>query len=652
MAARADDAGATGSSGPGHTSSEPRATRGSRALRAAAAGLFAAAMLVGAGAVERAVASSPPLATPTVGVLRDGSDVPPVASYTLVAKLNPVAHTIDGEGTLRFSNVSSVPLSEMYVHLYLNGFDGPDTVFMRRDGAGFRGTSSLASTGHIDVQRFFVREMGEDVWPARPETDGDPRDRTDIRVPLPRPIAPGETIHVDLRFVSKLPSVYLRTGFAGSFHMAGQWFPKVAKLDHDGRWVHFPFERFSEFYADFGDYDVTVDVPEGFVVGATGAMVEESAKDGRRARRFVEHAIHDFSFVAWDRFREIVEDADGVALRCLFPPGYEADAARELASARAGLAHFGRAYGPYPYHQLTLVHPPEEASEAGGMEYPTLITTGGPFWLAHSGTRAIELLTLHELAHQWFYGLVATNENAWPFLDEGLTTFAAGEAAGALYGEHPLTALLPISVPAGERIYARNVASHAPIAGPASSFPTGSDYARLVYYRTATLLRTLDRVYPGVTTRALAAYARRQRFEHPGPNELIAAFAEAGGARPAEALRAALFDRASIDVTVEPFDRATHEVVVRRDGDLALPVDIDVTDVNGTTRRITWDGVGRSTTVRSELPIASVLADPDGKLLLDEDLLDDGFALDQPLAPRTLFASAFAAGVLASGVLP
>src|SRR4029077_5379508 len=117
----------------------------------------------------------------------------------------------------------------------------------------------------------------------------------------------------------------------------------------------------------------------------------------------------------WDAWRTRSETIEGVLVTILFPRGCDSDAARELATIRFALPHFGERYGPYPYGVLTLVHPPESAAEAGGMEYPTLITTGGPRD-GPSGINVPEIYTVHEFGHQYFYGLFASDEVTWPFL--------------------------------------------------------------------------------------------------------------------------------------------------------------------------------------------------------------------------------------------
>ena len=585
----------------------------------------------------------------------------PVASYTLRARLDPVAHLVHGEGTLTWRNTSRVPQQELYVHLYLNAFESERSVFLRTPYEGFRGAPAPGEHGSIDVTRFAVREMeGRHVWPeGRPTTPGDPDDRTDIRVPLPRPVAPGEQITIDLAWDAHLPRIALRTGHFGSFHLVAQWFPKVARLEPDGRWAHFPFHRLSEFYADFGAYDVTIDTPDTYLVGATGRLVAESRAAARIERRFVQDDVHDFAFAAWDRFRELTATTDdGIAIRALYPPGEEDAAALEVDIARFGLAHFGALLGPYPYRTLTIVHPPAGADEAGGMEYPTLITTGGAWDRPFTGGRGLASLTLHELAHQWFQGMVATDEHRYPYLDEGLTTWAELDALRARYGASTAARLpgLDLDLTAIHRAGALITGPDGPIARPATEFQSGLEYGGLVYTRMSTLIDTLARVHGEETIRgAIAHYARAHRFAHPGPDDLIASIRAAAGDSAAAALRTALFEGARVDYLVAELSPAHDYALVRRRGDLAFPVDIDLHAADGTTHRVRWDAAERAARIpyTGDSHLVAAVIDPDHRVLLDEDLTNNARRLDRAwIAPRVLERATFAAGALLWALTP
>lgn len=603
-----------------------------------------------------------------------------VVDYELFAFLDARAHEVRGEGTITWKNSSRVPQRELWLHLYLNGFKNDATLFARTSSHHPPG----GDWGFIDVTKLVDRASGADLWPGRDATSpGDPADETDIRVPLPRDVAPGESLTLDVAWVSRLPALTSRTGFVGSFFMVAQWFPKVARLEPDGRWAHFPFHGLTEFYADFGRYDVTLDTPAGYVVGATGVMKEEREAADRGVRRFVQDDVHDFAFTAWNGYEKRSVDAGGVNLEILFPPDLEEVADVELRAASFGLQHMGALFGPYPYPKLTIVHTPAVGNAAGGMEYPTLITTRGSWYAPLLGSRTLELVTLHELAHQWFYGLVATNENAHPFLDEGLASYAEAITGGAYLGSGSLYDGLGVRISdqAFHRVGATAVAGEAPIAAAVPEFTSQGDYGALVYYRAATLLSTFARVWgEEPVNRAIGLYARRHRFGHPGPEDLVLAVREVLGDEPANTLRAALFDRGTVDYLVETVERGRsgpHQgvfgdpkaptatppedaspgatVVVRRLGSLVFPVDIELWLTNGEKLRVRWDArefVGRIP-VEAGARIAAVVIDPDHTVLLDPDLENNAWrAQPGSFAPRVFERASLAGGTLAGAVLP
>ncbi len=477
----------------------------------------------------------------------------------------------------------------------------------------------------------------------------------------------------------------LRTGYAGGFHLAGQWFPKLARLTPEGVFVHFPFHPQAEFYADFGDYDVTLDVPADVVVGATGERIESRLAGDRRVERYRATAVHDFAFTAWSDFRESATTIDGVAVRVLFPPGHERNAEDTLDAVSFALPRASARYGRYPYPTLTVVHPPMMAAQAGGMEYPTLITTGGLALSGLLGDRAIQAVTVHELLHQWFYGLVATDEARFPFLDEGVTSYAEqrlldeGWGPGSVFSGFGLE----LSATALGRAFAAERGEDASLALPAGEFPGFRTLAALVYSRTATVLETLARVYGRAELeRGLGRYAKTERFQHPTPNDFVAALEAELGSDAARVLEQCLHQRGHVNYLVRDLQNALERTpggvfdeqgtrttvlegtavperyrgraVVVRHGSLELPVDVELVDERGNRTRQHWDGQGSFHVVeyRGEAPLAYVIVNPDRRVLLDDDLFDNAAAARADYPTRVLERTTYAFGLLVSLVGP
>lgn len=591
----------------------------------------------------------------------------PVASYALSARLDEATHTVHAEGTLTWRNTSRVSVSELYFHLYLNAFEHARTLFNRSPFTRARSGRRPRRWGKVELTRLVARELGgaDLLGSLEPHSPGDPLDATDRRLPLPRPVQSGETLTLELAWDAVLPDIVERTGVSRDFHFVGQWFPKLARLEPDGSWAHFPFHPHAEFYADFGDYDVTLDVAEEMVVGATGRRVAEHVEGGRRTLRQRAESVHDFAWAAWPGFERRDERIGEVAVHLLYPPGHATNAERTLAALRFGLPFFAAAYGEYPYPDLTVVHPPAFAAPAGGMEYPTLITTGGP-WHQPYWSRAVELVTLHELGHQWFYGLLASNEPRWPFLDEGLNSYAETRASEGLFGASSASDLAGVELSAIALHRASMLLGEhdAPIARPASEFVDFVELGALAYSRPALLLRTLGNVYgPERLARALRSYAERFRFGHPTPDDLLGVIEDEVGAQAATNLRGALFHGHGVNYSVRDVRSVRREpaasgdvesrVVIHRHGELQFPVQVVLITSSGERLTRSWDGAGRDAVLShvGDHPVTAVRLDPDDAILVDENLLDNAWrrAPATPLASieRVLFAFQLLLGGLA-----
>ncbi|MHC4958509.1 MAG: M1 family metallopeptidase [Planctomycetota bacterium] len=330
---------------------------------------------------------------------------------------------------------------------------------------------------------------GKDLWKegtmryVSPD-DGNRKDRTLAQVTLPQPVPPGETITLRIEFLSRLPRVQHRTGWSGDpdkpdslFFMVAQWFPKIAVLRRgpDGRshWNARQFHRNSEFFSDYGVYKVSLRAPSGFVIGATGRRISGPLDNGDGTVTVIHEQadVHDFAWTAsphfdvhesiwsFDRFLDEAPEAMAgnirelwqrtarhlgvepdaikpqreVTMRLLLQPDHDRVAARFRNSAGASLACYGLWFGEYPYDVLTVVDPPEGGGAAGGMEYPTLITVWGDR-TAPDYRRGMEGVTIHEFGHQYFYGLLGSNEFDEAWLDEGFTSFTTSRVSDVAYG--------------------------------------------------------------------------------------------------------------------------------------------------------------------------------------------------------------------------
>ena len=483
-----------------------------------------------------------------------------VASYRISADLDPVKHRIAAREQLIWRNRSDRTIGSVYLHLYLNAFEGAGSTFyteQRNLGFGFRSEvpTKDGEWGHTQLGQ--ITQDGRAVtWRFVHPDNGPASDHTVVRLDLPVPVAAGSQTTINIDFIDQLPRVVARTGYFGSFHLVGQWFPKIGVLELAGergatapRWNVHELHAHSEFYADFGSYDVSLTVPLGYTVGATGEEVgKPSGKNGKMTHRFVQDDVHDFAWTADKRTAAPLlgtyrgPGSPAVTVRVLFPPEYANNAAPALKATIDSLRYFSRTLGPYPYRTVTVVIPPYNAGEAGGMEYPTFFTAEGYSDVTPSTMDAynLDFVTIHEFGHGYFYGILASNEFEEPMLDEGLNQYwdlrMLLERKQPMPVGNSLMRRVGLSTSFGlfeaERIGASN-ADPADALGNNTWDRYSSGSYGSVYSRTATLMHDLEAHLGKATTeRAFKEYYRRWRFRHPDIADLQQTLAEVSG-RPA-----------------------------------------------------------------------------------------------------------------------
>ncbi|MEG3048746.1 MAG: M1 family metallopeptidase, partial [Thermomonas sp.] len=480
------------------------------------------------------------------------------ASYSIDAELDPVKHTIDGKQVLTWRNRSTQPVCSLYLHLYLNGFDGPGSTFMTEQRASESGFRSNVDTKDGEFGFIRLDKVVQDGAAAKwtfVQPDGGPKtDRSVVRIDLPHPVAAGATTSLDIDFFNQLPRVVARTGYYGTFHLVAQWFPKVAVLELPGergatapRWNAHEFHLHSEFYADFGSYDVRITVPKGYTVGSTGALTGTPVeKAGKVTHRYVQHDVHDFAWTADNRYaKPLVKTWNGpngpVQVSVLYTPDYASNAEPVLQATIDSLDYFSKTLGGYPYGTATAVVPPYGADEAGGMEYPTFFTADstGQDEPGTLGRFALDFVTVHEFGHGYFYGILASNEFEEPMLDEGMNEYWDQRMMTARKQDLILTTPWLKALGIGTRMTPFQMERlGASLGDPADPLGDNS-WARLssgsygtVYSRTATVMRQIEAlVGTPAMERGMKLYYERWKFRHPSLADLREALAEGTGRR-------------------------------------------------------------------------------------------------------------------------
>jgi len=313
-------------------------------------------------------------------------------------------------------------------------------------------------------------------------------------------------------------------------------------------------------------------------------------------------------------------------------------------------------YGPYPYAQITVVDPPHGAMEAGGMEYPTFITGDTAWWAPKGQVEVPEGVTEHEFGHQYWYGMVATNEfeNAW--LDEGINSYTEVKVMGSLYGKN--TSVLnwlgaQMGDAATQRMSYLGVAETDSLSRPSYRDMSMGAYGGVTYGKAATMLMTLENVVgEQMLQKALRAYFMKYRFTHPTQEDFLRTVNEVAGedlnwywqqavygtqvldykVLKAESTRVDWADKNAPD---EKKGETLYEtnVLLQRVGDFILPVTAEIKFDNGQTIRERWVGVERwkRFVYLKKAKVLSVEIDPDHQITMDRNYLNNSISTESHL---------------------
>ena len=595
------------------------------------------------------------------------------ANYEIWASLAPASRGMSGREVITWRNITTKPATELQFHLYWNAWKNNRSTWLREASLG--AGRNLApprdeDRGHIDVTSVWLLDGERWRDPAQKivitsdltsskhfiaPDDGNPDDETVMAVPLPQPVVPGAEITIDVRWTAHVPRTFARTGAIGNFFFIAQWFPKLGVLQDEG-WNCHQFHPSTEFFSDYGVYDVRLTVPMRWVIGATGVRLPGGniCEDADCAEHhFYQEDVHDF---AWTTSPDFIERSarfehptlPPVDMRLLLQPEHAAQAERHFAATRAALKYYGEWYGAYPYGHITIVDPAYQ-SGAGGMEYPTLFTAGTRWWIANGVTQP-EGVTVHEAGHQFWYGIVGNNEFEDAWMDEGFNTFSTARTVWQVfnpnyYAQRYFGGFVPYVFKDivleretdgnGLRSYRAVAKSDVPATPSYRYFPASG--GGITYSKTALWLNTMERWlgWP-MLQQIMAAHFAKWKFKHPKPNDffdIANAVAERDLGRYFEQVYRSsnVFDYGVQDLqSVPEGGRFKTKVVARRYGEAILPVDVRVTFTNGEIVTEQWDGRDRWKLYSYERAAAarSAQVDPDHVLLLDVNVTNNSRTLE------------------------
>ncbi len=480
---------------------------------------------------------------------------PRATGYRISAKLDTDSHIIAGKEKIYFLNTSNKAIQSIQIHLFLNAFASNQTP-MAKEIAPLRNmlkvqvnrkTIGYCRILHLTVNFASMLHTLE-------------INNTVATFALPYPLKPGESTLIEIEFETRLPRLVVRSGYAGTFHMIAQWFPKLGVLKKDGSWDCPQYGGNGEFFSDFGVYDVDFNVPEGFFVVATGVKQREATANHRNLFHFYAEDVHDFVAAVWDQFKFRKREVGNCRLTVAYPPGHEAVSLREMDALEGAFRWYDTHIGRYPYSAYTVIDTPFCALPASGMEYP-MVCTGFALKLVPKWYRLPEETVVHEFGHSYFQGMLASNEFREAWLDEGINTYMTALIMEDLYGKCNFNALSRFCADGFDRML-NNDYSPLRYQKPDQAANTYTDrnaYTKASYDKVCLLLKTMENIIGKENIIAIMKdYFNKFRFTHPTGNDFLMVFNKHTGNRFAHLMDIVIHSKTLPDAAIIRVTRKTN----------------------------------------------------------------------------------------------
>lgn len=601
------------------------------------------------------------------------------SNYDIQLTLDTENKQVRAKQTVTFNNPSADTLWTMPFHMYYNAFKNNKTTFYT-EARGVMGSKSqedieqgvwswIKVTNVVDAQGNNL----VDSLAYTPVDDGNLNDHTVMELRLKEPVLPFASYTIEMDWLSQIPKTGVRTGYNRDYFFMVQWYPKLgvyepkgSRFSIDGQWNCHQYHANTEYFGEFGVYKVAMTVPKEYVVGASGFLLNETTAEDTKTYTYLAEDVIDFAWTADPNFIVIEEDWNDINIKLMVMPEHECNKDRFLTSAKHTLRFFEQYLEKYPYPTLTIVSPPYHGLFSGAMEYPTLFTAP-TLCIMPPNIRTTETLTMHELTHQYFMQMLATNEQEEAWMDEGFTAFFEAKMMDIYYPKGVFHWDY-MSINLGSKEYRRGRYFNAdhPKIGPMSDFGwyfKHSGHREIVYGKGAVFLATLEGLVGDECMQAIMqTYFKRWKFKHPCRKDFIAIVNEVvpkyhgdkfgpdmnwflnqaiygteecdyavHNITNTEVLPpVGFFDNEDKALVLSDYDEAPvykAKTILYRLGEFMVPQDVRIIFDNGDMLIEHWDGKSRSYdfTYIGTRKIVSVEIDPFNKIPLDKNLINNSY---------------------------
>jgi len=527
-------------------------------------------------------------------------------NYKIAVTLHDTSHTLIGDIAIEYKNNAPNRLDFIYLHLWANAYQNQNTAFARQQLRV--GSTEFYFAKDADLGGFSNLNFTIDGQQAILELQKDNPDIAILR--LPKPLESGQTITIQSPFTLKIPASFSRLGHVEKSYQMTQWFPKPAVYDNKG-WHPMPCLDMGEFYSEFGNFDVTITLPNNYVVAATGVLQTEREKEFLKEQvekttaqlanlsnnsvsavqepfpassstlktiHYTAENVHDFAWFADKRFQvqksEVTLNSGKTVDTWVFFTQFEQQLWKDAVSyVNRSAKFYSDLVGEYAYPQATAVQ--SALSAGGGMEYPMITVIG-----ASNTAKDLDIVITHEVGHNWFYGVLASNERDHAWMDEGINSYYEKRYTEQYYGKVDDLISLPNFIRKGSEMslneltylwQARRNLDQAP--ETTSDDFTPPNYFLNAYEKPAVALQYLE-AYLGKPAfdEAMQAYFQQWQFKHPQPTDFRKTLESNTNKNLTWLFNGLLYSNLKQDYAITNLAKAeNYKVTITNKGDIAGP---------------------------------------------------------------------------------